>query len=277
MNYTHSETRPRGISESNRARLSLLHTRIQGPFTPDKAAQALDLDVRLARRLLAYLTERGWLSRLRPGLYATVPLEAARPSEWREDPWVVATMTFEPCYIGGWSACEHWGLTEQIFHDIVVITARPTRSRHRVIQGTRFRVKTLSPAKLFGTRPVWRGKVRVQVSDPSRTLVDILDDPSIGGGIRQVAGVVNSYLTGSMRDEQALLSYAERIGNKTVYKRLGYVVEALSLDAPQLAETCRSRISSGYTLLDPGVDVKGRLSKRWNLWANVVLRRAERS
>ena len=71
-------------------------------------------------RPLAYLAEREWLARIRRGLYAPVPLDAAIPSEWREDAWLVALHTFEPCYIGGWkscrlTACEHWHLTEQIF------------------------------------------------------------------------------------------------------------------------------------------------------------------
>jgi predicted transcriptional regulator of viral defense system len=277
IDYTKGQTRPKGIREANRARLSLLHTRLQGPFSPAQAAQVLDLDIRPTRRLLAHLTEHGWLARVRPGLYITVPLEAPRPSEWQGDPWVVATRAFDPCYIGGWSACEHWGLTEQIFRDIVVISARPARRRIRLIQGTRYRVKTLSAAMLFGTQPVWRGEVRVQVSDPSRTLVDILDDPSIGGGINQVSLVLESYLASDMRDEQTLLSYVSRRGNRTVYKRLGYLIEALSLDAADLAEACRSRISSGFTVLDPTVRVRGRLSKRWNLWVNIAVHPAGRS
>lgn len=140
-----------------------------------------------ASRLLRQLASQGWLARVRQGLYITVPLEARSSGDWIEDPWVVGSKAFTPCYIGGWSACEHWGLTEQIFNEIALVTARSIRERRQTLQGTIFRVKEVAPNQMFGTRAVWRRQSRVQVSDPSRTLVDMLDDPSFGGGIRHVA------------------------------------------------------------------------------------------
>ena len=46
-----------------------------------------------------------------------------------------------PCYIGGWSAFEHWDLTEQLFRDVLVCTTRQFRSRDRQIQGVKFRLR----------------------------------------------------------------------------------------------------------------------------------------
>jgi predicted transcriptional regulator of viral defense system len=81
----------------------------------------------------------------------------------------------------------NWGLTEQVFRDIVIITARSVRASKQTVQGTPFRLKQ-RPAELhFGTQTVWRRRQRVMVSDPSRTVADILDDPGLGGGIRHVA------------------------------------------------------------------------------------------
>ena len=39
-----------------------------------------------------------------------------------EDPWILVPALFDPAYIGGRTAAEHWDLTEQIFRDIVVYT-----------------------------------------------------------------------------------------------------------------------------------------------------------
>ena len=274
MNYTNDNT-VGGISQVNRARLSSLHRKTNGPFGVNEAAALLKLSPARARRFLAYLASRGWLSRIRRGLYVVSPLDASRPGEWREDPWIVAAKTFRPCYIGGWSACEHWGLTEQIFRDIVVITSRHVRDRRPTIQGTRFRIRVLPEEKLFGTHQVWRKETRVQVSGPSRTLVDILDDPALGGGMRQIATVVSSYFAGDLRDKGLLTDYIEQLGNRTVYKRLGYLIEVLSLNVPDLLQTCRDRISSGDTVLDPTVPKRGRLTRRWNLWVNVQIRPEE--
>jgi predicted transcriptional regulator of viral defense system len=266
--YYTTMVRSKGISESNRNRLAMLHRSLSGPFNAADAAPLLSMDIQETRLFLAYLASRGWLSHVRRGLYLTVPLEATKPNDWREDPWLVAAKAFAPCYIGGWSACEHWGLTEQIFREVLVVSSRRVRYRRVEIQGIPFRVKVLPQRKLFGTRTVWRKQVRLQVSDPSRTIVDVLDDPALGGGIRHVAEVLSAYLSSEHRDEARVLEYADQLGNRAVFKRLGYIVETLGVSAPKLVETCKAKQSSGLSLLDPTVPSKGRILRRWNLRVN---------
>ena len=58
-----------------------------------------------------------WVAR---GLYGPVPLEPERSDLLLEDSWPVAIGLYSPCCIGGWSAAEHWDLTEQIFRTAVV-------------------------------------------------------------------------------------------------------------------------------------------------------------
>jgi predicted transcriptional regulator of viral defense system len=260
-----------GIEEANRAILEQLHRRVPGPFTTAEAAQALSLDEARVSRLLRYLAKRGWLARVRRGLYITVPLGAADPGAWREDPWVVAARVFAPCYIGGWTALQHWSLTEQLFRDVMVVTARPVRSRHVEVQTMPFQLKHASEDKHFGLRTVWRGQIRVAVSNPARTLVDVLDEPGIGGGIRHIAAAVTSYWENENRCEADLLTYAERLGNRTVFKRLGFLLETLGIDASPIITACLERQSTGLSPLDPTVQWKGYILKRWNLRVNVEL------
>ncbi|MFV1980821.1 MAG: type IV toxin-antitoxin system AbiEi family antitoxin domain-containing protein [Rhodothermia bacterium] len=261
----------KGIREQNRDLLERLHRATAGPFSAAKAAELLSLSRERARRLLAYFASRGWLSRVRRGTYVTVPLGATVPSKWRADPWTVAHEAFSPCYIAGWSASEHWELTEQIFRSIVVITCASIRKRERRIQGTVFILKSLREEMHFGTRSVWRKQTRVRVSDPSRTVVDILDDPEIGGGIRHCADVVAAYFESEYRSDEELLKYIERRGNRTVLKRLGYLIEALDIDAPDVIGRCRAGQSKGISALDPTVAGGGRIVKRWNLRVNVTI------
>ncbi|NLE09030.1 MAG: hypothetical protein GX631_07245, partial [Dehalococcoidales bacterium] len=138
MNITN--TTKRGISEKNRKILTILHRETTGPFTPQEVVNISGLDISRTRRLLARLAEAGWLSRIRPGLYMTVSLDVEHPASWQEDPWIIANKTFSPSYIGGWSACEHWGLTDQIFKETIVITSRPKRRNQITIQGIPFYV-----------------------------------------------------------------------------------------------------------------------------------------
>ncbi len=263
-----------GISKQNRRLLEVLHQRTRGPFGAAEAAELLGLDRARASALLRYLARRGWLARVRRGLYVPVPLEAQRPGEWQGDPWVVADRIFAPCYVGGWSAAEHWGLTDQLFRELVVVSARRVRDRRVEIQGTPMRVKVVAASKLFGTTPVWRGQLRVAVSDPSRTIADMLDDPALGGGIRHIAEMLEEYFVGELRADEQLLAYADRLGNRTVFKRLGYLLETLEIDAPELVAACLMRRSAGITDLDPAVDAPAAITTRWNLRVNVSIARA---
>ena len=267
INYTGS----RGINTANRERLTRLVRATEGPFTVAEASQVLNMTPAKSRRFLAYLAARGWLARVRPGLYVAVPLDASEPSQWRADPWVIAAELFAPCYIGGWSACEYWGLTDQLFRDVAVMSGRWTRDRTPMIQGTSYRVRVISPERLFGTRVVWRGRVQVQVADSARTILDVLDDPGLGGGIRHVGDVVLEWFAGDLRDDGRLLEYVERLGNRSVYKRLGFLIETLALSAPDVLEVCERRMSSGTVRLDPTGPPGGRRVPRWNLMANASL------
>lgn len=153
---------------------------------------------------------------------------------------------------------------------IAVVTAKPIRDRRPTIQGTRFRIKVVEGDQIFGTRAVWRHDSKVEVSDPSRTVVDMLDDPSFGGGIRHIAHTLVEYFA-SHEDEGALLTYVERRGNRSVYKRLGHLLEAQNIKAPGLIDACKSAMSTGLVDLDPAVSATGRITKRWNLRVNVDL------
>jgi predicted transcriptional regulator of viral defense system len=270
---------PAGIGPRYRAYLERLHRDASVAFDVSEAARILDLDSDETARLLGYLSRRGWLSRVRRGLYVAVPLDARRSGEWFEDPWIVANRVYAPCYIGGWSACEHWDLTEQLFRAILVVTGRTIRRSDVHFAGMNLHVTSRSPEMIFGTVGIWRDTTRVEVSDPSRTIVDILDDPHLGGGLRHSADVLHEYLISENRDDARLIEYSERLGNRTIFKRLGYLLESREkparLDVDSLIIACLERRSSGLTSLDPANSSRGRIVRRWNLRVNVDLARVD--
>lgn len=261
----------KGISAKNRQLLDELHRGTSGPFIPTTAATVLSLPLSRTRTFLAYLVARKWLTRIRRGLYATVPLGTSAPSEWREDPWVVAVHIFPPCYVGGWSAAEHWGLTEQIFRDVIIVTAKSVRARSVKVQDAVFQLKHQPVSKQFGTKVAWRGQTKVRVSDPSRTLIDTLDDPRIGGGIRHIAEMLITYFDSEHRNDRLLIEYAGKLGNRAVFKRLGFLLEHLNISAVELVNACSDRLSSGLSSLDPWIRQRGRITRRWRLRVNVNL------
>ena len=257
-----------GVTGRRRKQLMMLHRAFHGPFDALQAASVLDIDPDRTRRLLAALAHSGWLARVRKGWYIGVPVEASEPREWREDPWVVAGTLFSPCYIGGWSAVEHWGLSDQIFNVIYVVAGRKVAPTRQTIQGTDFLVRTVPERALFGTRRVWRQQVPVNVSDPHRTVIDMLDVPAAAGGVLHASEVLQAYFESGLADQAMLLQYGDRLGRGTVFKRLGYLAERARLADLDFVEACHSRITKGVSRLDPSGPPKGRIVARWNLQVN---------
>ena len=248
-----------GLEAATRELLTQLHRAFKGPFAIAEARDVLGVSPERARRLLPYLASRGWLVRIRRGLYATVPLEASEPRTWLVDPWAVAARSFAPCYVGGWTALGHWGLTDQLFNAVVVFTATAVRAKKREHQGTVFRLRQIDERRIFGTRTVWRDGVRVGVSDAERTLVDVLDRPDVGGGIRHVADCLSEWSRTRDGSPEKLTEYATRFENRSVFKRLGYLLETRSLEEPELLAVCKREMSSGLSALDPSSGSAGKV------------------
>jgi predicted transcriptional regulator of viral defense system len=247
-----------------RSRLSLVLRKSGDLISIGDVSTALSLERSEASKLLARWNKQGWVKRLRPGYYAPVPLAALGQDQVLEDPWVMVPELFSPACIGGWSAAEHWGLTEQLFRSTCVLTARQVRGKEIVIQGLPFLLKHAPERALFGTRNVWRGKTRVPVTSPAKTIIDMLDDPAIGGGIRHVDDCLIGYFEREDAKAQELIADAEKLGNGAVFKRLGFLAERVGGQA-ELVEACRRRLTQGNIKLDPAMACP-RLVKRWRLW-----------
>lgn len=255
-----------GLGKASRPQLAAVLRASTGTITPTIAAKTLSIPQVDAAKLLSRWATQGWLQRVRRGLYIAVPLESERVDSAPEDPWVIAAAAFAPCFVSGWSAAEHFGLTEQIFRTLSISTARRLRNRSPTLGGTTFRLRTVPRRAFFGLTTVWRGRTRVQVSDASRTVVDLLADPSLGGGLRSSVDIFRAYLRSTeLRNVPQIVAYAKTLGVGAVFKRLGYLLEELAPDEQAAIAACAKSITQGYAKLDPALP-PARLATRWRLW-----------
>lgn len=226
-------------------------------------ANALKLDRKSSAQRLSRWREQGWLRRVGRGAYVAASIDTMGSERVLDDPWILVPALFAPAYVGGRTAAEHWDLTEQIFKNILVMTTQPVRHKHQERQGTQFWLKHIDERKLFGTKSIWRHRTRVPVSDLHRTVVDMIDDPSFGGGIQHVADCLAAYLRREDRDDEKLIEYGVRLGNGAVFKRLGFLA-GRTPDGATLALRCEGRLSGGHAKLDPAQD-NPHLVTKWRL------------
>lgn len=260
-------------SSGKKHELALLSRAARGGVVDvQESARALGLSARAASARLAAWTRAGWLARVRRGVYLVLPLESESERQTTvEDPWLLAAALFSPCYIGGWSAAEHWGLTEQLFRSTFVATAAHIRTRTATHLGAAFTLVRVKPERLQSLTPVWRGSTRVLVSSRERTLVDAAMDPRWLGGFRHLADVFAAYSTDPKADPATLLEELRRSGSGAAAKRLGYLAEHVWPAAHALVEGARAYRSTGVVKLDPAVARRGRMNSRWGLWVNVSI------
>lgn len=249
--------------QSRRVLLARVAARARPLITTSEAASALGWDATRAAKQLARWHEQGLVRRVKRGIYVIVPPAAFRQKSVVADPWTLVPAVFRRAYVGGWSAAEHWDLTEQVFTTLLVCTTDSLKRTQTRIAEIEIRARHVPTQQFFGTTIVWREGTRVLVSDVHKTLVDMFTDPALGGGIQHVSQCFSAYLRRDDMDAERLVDYAAQLGRAVTFKRIGFIAE--TLDGPQaLRDACAAHVTLGLAKLDPAIE-SPRISKRWQL------------
>jgi predicted transcriptional regulator of viral defense system len=234
-------------------------------FVVSAAAPVLDVSNTEAAKILARWSKQGWLTRIQRGLYAVVPMDAESTEQALEDAWLLVPQLFSPCYIGGWSAAEHWDFTEQLFRETCVLTERPVAQKKLEIHHTPFFLTHIPRNFNFGTKIVWKKNIKISVSDPHKTIIDMLFNPKLGGGIQHVIDCFKQYAKSSHYNEEQLIAYAIQLNNGAVFKKLGFLSEKIFGINHILTILCEKHLTQGLAYLDPSIK-DGKLVTRWRLF-----------
>jgi predicted transcriptional regulator of viral defense system len=225
----------------------------------------------ISNLVLSRLAKKGWLQRLKSGIYRIVPLGSESATPMPEDAWSIAMELFSPCYISGWTAAEHWELTEQIFNSTVVFTTQKQRKKDIVIAGINYRTKSIPDKDIFGTKKIWSSNTPILIADLHRTIIDALDDPEIGGGGRHTMDIVNAYIKHKEANPEILLQYAEKLDHGSVFKRLGFIAEKIMHLPKAYLNKIYEKIKTGTINLDPHSSNTGPIITKWGIRINIPL------
>ena len=238
-----------------------------------KAIFSIEDAVRLvgpgAKKVVHRLSTKKWVLPLKRGLYAMVPLDVGvkGADAFVLHNFVVASMLAEPYYIGYWSALNHYGLTDQIPRTTFIAT---TKARHPVqVLDAEYYFVRLARRKFFGWQEIEIEGRTVRISDPEKTIADCLDHPEHCGGIEQVARTL--YFSHEEINVSRVVEYAHRMGNRTILKRLGYVLDATGLLNSYKYLFKGFKPSAGFPKLDLLSPKIGKYNGRWKLLVNYKL------
>jgi predicted transcriptional regulator of viral defense system len=225
-------------------------------FTPSLLADLLTLTQRQAYRLIARLQADGLVDEVERGKYLLLGLD---PERVLSNPLYIASHLIAPAYISYWSALHHYGFTEQVPLTTFVATTR--KKRPVSFRGFRFHFAALKPHKFFGYRRERIGDLPTVVADEAKAIVDSLDLLQHAGGIGEVAKALQVALESV--DVPTLIDYANRMENKSLGSRLGYLLESFGRSAEGLVH------SVSPVKLDPTRPRTGHTVARWQIVVNV--------
>jgi len=228
-------------------------------FTFREAQEILGSDCSVARVVISRLEKRGWIERIEKGKYMIIPLGAEK-GKYTLHEFLIASMLVSPYAIAYWSALNHYGLTEQIPTTVFIQTTARKKKQKLNIFGVEYQIIRIAEKKFFGLKKEWIEETQVCITDREKTIVDCLDKPQHCGGVIEAAKALKS----RRYDTEKLSTYAERIGNSGVIRRLGYLSETLGIDIklPDIK-------SRNYLYLDPTMPKQGRKNARWRLIVNL--------
>jgi predicted transcriptional regulator of viral defense system len=236
-------------------------------FTPADLAELLGIPIQRAREIAARMHKTNLARRVGRGLYALLP-----PTDWIDRKgyavnWYVTAahlMGKRPYFLAYYSAMEIHQMTQHPIRTVFIATT--TQLRARKISSVKYRFVKLSERRFFGYEPhqVERA-LAVSVADLERTFIDCVDRFELCGGVSEVVRGYQRRQTDI--DSSRLYRYLTKIGNRTLVRRVGFILEAVGFretpllwDLDDLARGWRS-----YVALDPSHQGKVVVNRRWGL------------
>ncbi len=223
-----------------------------------------------ARKLAHDLVNRGWLQRVRRGVYLLNPSRRGPDALPDLDPLRLGSHLVEPYYFAYATAAELHGFFPQASRlYYIVTTARRVAPRGL---GARFRIIRVKSSRFFGVAKITRRAEELRVSDPERTVLDCLNRPELSGGVGGVAQILS--IAKPRLNWGRLASYLVRFGSRSLQLRAGFLVERVRPSIRPPAKWSRAFLAKPE---DPFVPLdrallhgrSGPRDRRWHVIQNI--------
>jgi predicted transcriptional regulator of viral defense system len=222
-----------------------------------------------ARYMAHRLVAKGWLERLRPGLFRLIPADRGREGIPDPNPLAAGTLLVSPYFFSFGTACTHHGLTEQVFAEVYIACQR--RLRPRSIRNARYVFINIRPERFFGFAEANVLGERVQMATRERALLDAINRPACGGGVGEVSRMVSR--AGEKIGWESMLDLLHRWNESALVQRLGYFLDLHGVEMPAQYRAEHVAMVRAGSKVHLGARRKwgaaGKLASPWNIIENV--------
>lgn len=246
-----------------------LEWRNQKIVTLAELREALGASDSYARKFAHRLVKKGWLERLRPGLFQLVPADRGRAGVADTHPLTAGAVLVDPYFFSFGTACTHHGLTEQAFAEVYV--ACHERRRPETIRGKRYVFVYVAEERFFGFAETNVLGQAVQMATIERALLDAIDRPRYAGGIGEVSRIAAR--AASRVSWEVLLELLRKWRSSALVQRLGYFLDLHGVGVPEEVRGALLELVLQHNKIQLGSRRKwgttGKLVRPWNVVENV--------
>lgn len=248
--------------------ISMLYEVNKAIFKISDAQRILGKGYNETTDLLSELVKRNVITRLKAGKFLIIPQQLGRGEQYLGN-WYVAgreVVNSERYYIAFYSAMHYWGMLTQPLLKIFI--AAPKRQIVPYEMRDKLVFVFVNEKSIWGIKDEWVTKnEKVRISDIEKTIVDALTHPEYCGGITEI--VKGLWLVKHKIEYQKLLGYIRKHNKNVVAKRLGYILEILNIEQPDLINQLSEYVKDRYDKFDPNLSEKRMGKNKWRLIDNV--------
>jgi predicted transcriptional regulator of viral defense system len=222
----------------------------------------------VARDVASRLVAKKVLERVGRGKYLVRPLRTqSRPTTVSAAVQTAVLLQGQPYNLSGLWAMTFHRLTEQQYVSVLDVFVDRRHFGRRVGSARVVFHRVDSERLSYGVVAADIEGMQVRISDPERTVLDLLDLPAMAGGAREALEVAEQVL--SKLDRAKLVGYAVRGARNSTCQRLGVVLERTGTAPRRMAEL-HKRVAKTRSVLSmvPGAPRKGTFNRRWSVVEN---------
>ncbi len=215
--------------------------------------QLIGNDSAYARLYLHRLKKKGYIFKIMRNRYTT-----------QKDPLIVASRIIWPSYISLWSAIRYHNLTEQLPHNIWVITTRKLSRKEISFGGAKIIFVHTKPKYFSGYTKIMISGFEAFMAEPEKAIIDGMLFRKIS--FSELAFIVKVNL--KSLNIKKLVNFAIETQNNSLIKRLGFLLDALDMD---YYSKFKKGIDNAFVPLEYLMPPAGEKDKKWQVIKNVVI------
>lgn len=208
-------------------------------FTESDVAKIINKSPKYVRTLLYRLKKQSLIQRIERGKYTI-----------HEDPLIFASHIAIPSYLSLWTALRYYSMTQQQPTSFFVLSPIKRKDIKEL------NINFLSTKHMFGYKKERYSDFDIFIADPEKTIIDSLL-------FKVPLEDIDIALDEGNIDFKKLSEYAKKTKNKSLMKRLGYLLEKKKNKSYGIKALDRN-----YVLLDYLGKKKGKKDKKWRLIIN---------